>query len=435
MSVTSLNFTDVGPIDQIAIDFDQELTVFTGPNNSGKSTVLWVLGELLVFPFTMPSRMLREDRGRWSLDVSVTGGTQSVQGTLPAGTDDVLSVYDKIGPACYVPAHRYGTNFRSPGPTVGQDTDSRLDQELKLFYEEFPHQVRSIGMERIRQAMRFAADREDTPELTRRRKLMLVGPSLASDEAIKQKIIDLDYAASRRSKPEIRSTIDKVAEIAGDITEEFVIGFGGVAEDAGGLYPQFITRDGVLPQDVLSQGTLSIIHILAHLIFGFAEYYDFPADFEDKPGILIVDEIDAHLHPSWQRRVVPALKNHLPNLQIICSTHSPLVMAGLEAGQVRLMRRDSENKVTISSNESDIAGWSSDEILRNFMDVQSPTDSKTASRISRYRTLMDKTDLTDEEQDELERLRPVVRDDLLQGPMMEPFSKFAEELKRSLQEN
>ena len=105
-----------------------------------------------------------------------------------------------------------------------------------------------------------------------------------------------------------------------------------VADDSEGLYPQFRTPDGDLPLDVLSQGTQSIIQFLARLLFGYAEYYDFPADLEEKPGIFLIDEIDAHLHPSWQRRIIPTLTEHFPNLQIFCSTHSPLMLAGLEGG-------------------------------------------------------------------------------------------------------
>ena len=174
---------------------------------------------------------------------------------------------------------------------------------------------------------------------------MLTGSSLVSDKAVKQKIIDLDYASYRRERPTIKATVDNVASMASEITEGFPIQFLGVAEDSEGLYPQFRTPDGDLPLDVLSQGTQSIIQFLAHLLFGYAEYYDFPPDLEDKPGILIIDEIDAHLHPSWQRRIIPALTSHFPNLQIFCSTHSPLMLAGLKAGQVHLLQRGEDNRV------------------------------------------------------------------------------------------
>ena len=163
---------------------------------------------------------------------------------------------------------------------------------------------------------------------------------------------------------------------------------------------------------------------------GTLRYYDFPADLEEKPGIFLIDEIDAHLHPSWQRRIIPTLTEHFPNLQIFCSTHSPLMLAGLKAGQVQLLRRDVNNKVTVSVNESDIAGWTSDEILREFLGVSDPTDAATAGRISRLQELMREEELSDAQTKELEQLRPTVREDLLRGPTSAQVIRFAEELKR-----
>ena len=75
-------------------------------------------------------------------------------------------------------------------------------------------------------------------------------------------------------------------------------------QDDEGLYPEVSTPNGPMPVNFLSQGTQSIIQWLAHFLFGYAEYYDFPEDLESNPAILMIDEIDAHLHPSWQRRII-----------------------------------------------------------------------------------------------------------------------------------
>lgn len=45
------------------------------------------------------------------------------------------------------------------------------------------------------------------------------------------------------------------------------------------------------------------------------------------PGVLLIDEIELHLHPQWQRRVIPALQAAFPKLQLIVSTHAPAVLA------------------------------------------------------------------------------------------------------------
>ena len=338
MPITSLHVTDVGPFEEVTLEFDPQVNVFTGPNNSGKSTLLWVLGELLVFPFTMPTRLLRSNHPKWNLSTSSPGGDDSVEGTLPINPAQLVHIYQQIGYTCYVPALRYGTNFRSSGPTLSQDIDTKVDEAFQLFSQERPEIIKQIGLVAFRQSMRGGFVNEKHPELIKRLTLMLAGNSLVNDQAVKQKIVDLDYAAYRKKRPEIKDVVDQVASIASEITEGFPIKFLEVDEDSGGLYPRFRTPDGDLPLDVLSQGTQSIIQFLAHLIFGYAEYYDFPSDLEERPGILIIDEIDAHLHPTWQRRIIPTLTSYFPNLQIFCSTHSPLMLAGLGAGQVQLLR-------------------------------------------------------------------------------------------------
>ena len=431
MPISKLSFSNVGPFDEVEFEFDPQVNVFTGPNNSGKSSVLWVLGELLVYPFTIPFRLLGSDQPQWRLVTFSPVGTVSVEGTLPTDPELLLHVYEKIGYTCYVPAQRHGTNFRSHGPTVVQDAEARLDEELAQILPDAPPFLRQLGEEAVRQGWRRSAQQPEQPELARRRKLMLAGSSLVSDKAVKQKIVDLDYESYRREHPSIRATVDKVVSMASEITEGFPIQFLGVAEDSEGLFPQFRTPDGDVPLDVLSQGTQSIIQFLARLIFGYAEYYDFPPDLEDKPSVLIVDEIDAHLHPSWQRRIIPTLTRHFPNLQIFCSTHSPLMLAGLKAGQVHLLQRDESNKVTVSRNEVDIAGWTVDEILRSFLGVPDPTDQHTVDHLERLRELRRKRELSPKESKELESLRDTVSEDLLTGPVAAQMERFAQALERA----
>ena len=431
MPVTKLQITDVGPFDEVTVEFDPQVNVFTGPNNSGKSTLLWVLGELLVYPFTMPVKILRSDKPQWTMETTTATGVDSVQGTLPTDPEYLVPTYEKIGYTCYVPAQRHSTNFRSSGPTVYGGPDSQFDERLDLFAEERAQIISRIGIEAFRQAIGQDTAEKRHPELAKRSKLMMAGNSLVSDKAVKQRIIDLDYSSSRRQKPVIKSYLNKVASLASEITEGFPIQFIGVEEDQRGLYPAFRTPDGDLPLDVLSQGTQSIIQFLAHLLLRYAEYYDFPPDISDKPGIAIIDEIDAHLHPTWQQRIIPTLANNFPNLQIFCSTHSPLMLAGLKAGQISLLRRDEHGKVVVSTNETDITGWTGDEILRQFMEVFNPTDIETADRVIRFQELTSKEARSEAEAEELERLRQTVRDDLLSGPKSAHVIRFARELERA----
>ena len=306
-----------------------------------------------------------------------------------------------------------------------------MNEHLELYAHERPSTLRNLGEEAFRQIVRQGAVDQDQPELLMRQALMMAGSTLVTDKAIKQKIVDLDYAAYRNNRPEIRAVIEKVVSMAAEITKPFRMQFLEVAEDSEGLYPLLETSDGALPLHVLSQGTQSIIHFLARLVFGYAEYYDFPSDLEDKPGILIIDEIDAHLHPSWQRRIIPTLTKHFPNLQIFCSTHSPLMLAGLKEGQVQLLNRDENNKVAVSRNEDDIVGWSADEILRSFLGVDDPTDLGTVDKLEKLQKLRRKQDLSPEESEKLERLRGEVSEDLMRGPVADQVDRFIQALEQA----
>lgn len=56
------------------------------------------------------------------------------------------------------------------------------------------------------------------------------------------------------------------------------------------------------------------------------------------PGMVLIDELDVHLHPSWQRRVAPDLKKTFPAMQFICTSHSPQVFGELSRDEIRHMR-------------------------------------------------------------------------------------------------
>ena len=402
MPISKLSFSNVGPFDDIEFEFDPQVNVFTGTNNVGKSTALCVLGNVVVFPFDFPEKLLRdEDDAEFELHLQ-NGSGYVFGGKLPSR--EVIRVLKMIGFSKFVPALRLSTDHRSPGPTPAQ---VERDERTQIFYE-LPE-----------------------PELRKRLALVSEDPSLISDEAVIQGIVDLDYRSYLRGEPALRNIIVRIGEIASEITDGFPIRFLGVDEDDEGFSPEFMTVDGPMPLNTLSQGTQSIVQWLAYLLIGYASYYDFPKTLEDKPGVLIIDEIDAHLHPSWQRRIIPTLTKHFPSLQIFCSTHSPLMLAGLKEGQVQLLQRDENNRVTVSTNDVDLVAWSADEILRNFLGVREPTDQATVKKLERMRELRRKRHLSPDESKELKSLGKVVNEDLMNGPVAAQMERFAQALEQA----
>jgi hypothetical protein len=329
----------------------------------------------------------------------------SRRGQFPAVPPDL----GPMGYTLFIPALRLSTDFRSGGPGQAAPREGAEVEDGQHSYVTAITPFFTRGLE---------APNSQNPTRT----------SLVRDAQIIQAFIDLDYRGYRHDKPAIRGIGNKVASIASHITEGFPIEFAGVAEDERGYYLQFETRDGKVPLDVLSQGTQSLIQWLARLVIGYAKHYDFPGSLDDKAGLLIIDEIDAHLHPSWQRRIIPAITKEFPSLQVLCSTHSPLMLAGLEAGQVHLLNRDKKGKVTVSRNETDIIGWTADEIVTTFLGVENATDFQTEQSIKRLQQLRDKKRLSAKEREELERLRDTVNRALLSGPGIDDVEQLAPRL-------
>ena len=65
MHIASLSFTNLGPFDEIEFEFDRHINVFVGPNNCGKSTALFALGDVAVYPFTVPKKLLHKSVSRF----------------------------------------------------------------------------------------------------------------------------------------------------------------------------------------------------------------------------------------------------------------------------------------------------------------------------------------------------------------------------------
>ena len=84
-------------------------------------------------------------------------------------------------------------------------------------------------------------------------------------------------------------------------------------------------------------------------------------------AVVLVDEIDLHLHPAWQRRIIPALTKTFPKSQFLLSTHSPAILGHLDSKSIWMLRR---TKSGVSAKHPDDAyGQTADRILEDIMEV------------------------------------------------------------------
>ncbi|WP_223214423.1 AAA family ATPase [Xanthomonas sp. NCPPB 1638] len=98
----------------------------------------------------------------------------------------------------------------------------------------------------------------------------------------------------------------------------------------------------------LSSGFASVVKLFQAIISGYAGFSN-SKDLQNLPGVVLIDEIESHLHVGWQVSIVRHLKTLFPNTQFFISTHSPLVLTQLEQGEAYLLERDAADGVVRSS--------------------------------------------------------------------------------------
>lgn len=94
----------------------------------------------------------------------------------------------------------------------------------------------------------------------------------------------------------------------------------------------------------LSSGFAALVKTMQAIIEGYAAFTN-EVQLRNVRGIVLIDEIDAHLHAEWQVRIIPCLKKLLPNTTFFVTTHSPLVLVRLLQKEAYLLKRDDDGVV------------------------------------------------------------------------------------------
>lgn len=185
-------------------------------------------------------------------------------------------------------------------------------------------------------------------------------------------------------------TIKRLFEVIAGLTDRKDIEYLRVTENFRVMVKVAEAPAGV-PLELLSQGLTSLLGWVGYLCQRLRETaQDSSSDSLPTSGyaLVLIDEIDAHMHPRWQQVMVQRLKQIFPNVQFIASTHSPLIAGGLEASEVVRFERDSSGFVRVTTPEHSLKGIGAAGLLTSDMfGLASHLDSETAEALDRKRQL------------------------------------------------
>lgn len=140
--------------------------------------------------------------------------------------------------------------------------------------------------------------------------------------------------------------------------------------------------------DVLPEGLRSILSWVGDLLMRLDRIaWTTEGDTLSRPFLLLLDEIDVHLHPAWQRRILPMVQRMFPNAQVIATTHSPLVVGSVSDAWVYPLAFDADGKVVAKPRIKSAAGMSYAAVLKSVFGVEEEFDLETEKLLDEFRAM------------------------------------------------
>jgi predicted ATP-binding protein involved in virulence len=365
----------------ITVGLDDNLTVFIGDNGSGKSGVLDAIAyqlmyfrdemtnrEMFVFPVKLnPKRLKNYDVNNESEEFQSTASfllqslnntEQSVNHIIRAKKNSTANIEDRKGEDDFSNFNTYTKNI------YYEKLEKKLSNIPVLIYygsgsvnteiEENNNDIELIQMDifdTYRQSLEGGEFNftQFMLLLDRQQKIKLQNPD-------KRNFIGfLEQALTVMLSDENGYSYQNLRMEWGDLFDEMIM--------------DKVSKDGDISKLVINQLSSGEKNLLA--LVGDLTRRMYLANLEGNPldgnGIVLIDEIDVHLHPKWQQKVVTRLREVFPNIQFVVTTHSPLVLSNVYSKHIRAIENEKIYGVSDTFGHDD-----ADDMLR-IMGVTSKT--------------------------------------------------------------
>jgi len=299
MFLKRIRLRNIRCFDDVEIDFDlpggenRKWTVLLGENGTGKSTILKAIGLLLAGSESLVDLVQEEDDWiKLSAETAVIEGEIETQDgqirhlSLNFNRRQRYSGFLAESERSLAPLNDALAHSQRNYPVFGYGSSRKLSDRNSKHVGSQGHRDRARSM-----ASLFNRNAELNP--------------------LELWAMDLDYRTDGRQ-------MNAVREVLSDFLPELT--FARIDKDRRVLL--FETDDGLVPLEHLSDGYQNVAAWVGDLLFQITEIFDDYRNPLHVRGLLIIDEVDLHLHPKWQRNLLEFLDDRLPNMQIVVTTHS-----------------------------------------------------------------------------------------------------------------
>ncbi|WP_437992092.1 AAA family ATPase [Sorangium sp. So ce145] len=170
--------------------------------------------------------------------------------------------------------------------------------------------------------------------------------------------------------------------VKGAFETEFLLERARLHVDARSALLQIDKREAV-PFKNLSDGYRSMLALGIDLLRWLVQAFPESSEPLMQRGVVLIDELDAHLHPRWQQRIGTWLLKKFPLLQFIVATHSPFLAQIAGAGG-NIVLKDTGKEVKPRVDVTSVINWRADQILTELFGLESTRSPEVEKRLARY---------------------------------------------------
>jgi len=368
MKITKLKIEGVGGIESLELTPNPHMNILCGPNGIGKTTVLEVISHGFANgQSNVLKRHVNSPASRIQLDYEIDGTAASHQLT-----------FDTFAPGKPTPIS--GMHQQSSGILSLKTTRTFQYRALEAIGKDPAKENRILWNEAM-----LGINLNDVKNWFVNRFLFSHVPNGLSKELL------ANY------------------QLAKQCFDELEPGFSFATVEASSHEIMVNAPTGLIYYEYLSSGFKSIISILFGIIkeveYRFTDPRIAAADFG---GIILIDELDLHLHPAWQTRIAGILSKTFPKAQFFATTHSPHIIQGAPPNEIIALGRVDDKVIQRQLPDSTYGfqGWSIDEVLTDVMGMKDTRTGIYQDAMAAFQTAVDYDAYTDAKEAfaELDRL-------------------------------
>lgn len=211
--------------------------------------------------------------------------------------------------------------------------------------------------------------------------------------------INLDYKSDGKDLDIIKNTLNY-----------FLEGYTFHSIDKEHRTLLFKEGSNLLKFESLSDGYQNMATWIGDLLYRLSEvFYDLKNPLQAR-GLLLIDEIDLHLHPKWQRKLLDFIGAKLPNMQLVATTHSPLTAQQANEGELYALQKE-KNKVSLVPFVGIPKNLLINQMLMSpIFGLSSDESFEVEQKKNTYRKLKEKNNLSETEKLNLSKLTNEITD-------------------------